>query len=74
MITFVEIEDGYYIAAESVIAVKKIDDNSCSLWLCGQQAEHGFVIKRNAKDLLEEICASLDEDAEVDVDKDQNET
>jgi hypothetical protein len=74
--TFVEIEDGYWIVAESVIAVKKIDDNSCSLWLCGQQAEHGFVVKRKAKDLLEEICTACndDEGPEADVDEDQNET
>lgn len=74
--TFVEIEDGYYIVGESVIAVKAIGKKKCSLWLCGQQAEHGFVVERNAKELVEEIvsaCADETEDEEVDEDDTEEE-
>jgi hypothetical protein len=60
--TFVDIGDEFYVVAEEVVAVKKIDENKCSLWLKGQNAEHGFVVEKGARELVQELCdACVDE-------------
>jgi hypothetical protein len=63
--TFVDIGDDDFIVAESVVRVKKIDDGKCSLWLTGQSALEGFVVERNARELVELICDACMEEDEV---------
>jgi hypothetical protein len=69
--TFVDIGDEDFIVAESVVRVKKIDDGKCSLWLTGQSALEGFVVERNSRELVEEICAACAEDDEEVEDEDE---
>lgn len=71
--TFVDIGDEDFIVAESVVRVKKIDEEKCSLWLQGQSALEGFVVERNAKELVELICNSCCDEDEPEDDEDQEE-
>lgn len=56
----VEIEEGLFIAAEHVIAVKKTSDTQCSVFFVGQSAvDGGFLVNKPAleaaTDILEDI-------------------
>ena len=60
--TFIEIDDGYFVKAEAVVVVKRISKNRCALWVRGQSAQDGFVVERNAEELLEEIVEACSDD------------
>ena len=60
--TFLDIGDEHYIVCESVISVKSIGKKKCALFLTGQSALEGFVVERNAKELVELICSAGAED------------
>ena len=69
--TFVEIDDGYYIKAEAVVVVKRISKNRCALWVRGQSAMDGFVVERNAEELLNEIIEACSDDGDEDLDDEE---
>ncbi len=71
--TFVEIDKGYFVVAEKVIAVKAINDKKCSLFLAGQSAMEGFVVDKGARELVDEICTAWIEDNVEDEDDGEDE-
>lgn len=71
--TFLDIGDEHFIVVESVISVKKIDKDKCSLWLTGQSAQDGFVVEKGAKELVEEICSACIDEPEDDDEEDEDE-
>jgi len=71
--TFVEIDEDYFIVAESVIAVKGISKKKCALFLRGQSAMDGFVVEKGARELVEVIIDACAEDGEEIEDDDNQE-
>ena len=71
--TFVEIDDGYFVNAEAVTVVKAINDKRCSLWVRGQSSMDGFVVERNARELLDEIIAACYDDGDDDIEDEPDE-
>lgn len=57
-----EIAPGIYIQAANVTFVKEIDEDSCLLFMTGQDALSGSVVERNARELAEDISNFLGED------------
>ena len=59
-----EISSGIYISPSMVTAIKEADDDTCVLFLSGQDALGGMVIDRNGRELAEEISAAMGEELE----------
>lgn len=73
----IDISEDLAVLARNVAAVKKIDDESCAVFLVGQSAvDGGFLVARPWEDVIEELNKELeDEDLrEEDEDGDQEES
>jgi hypothetical protein len=70
-VTFIEIDDGYFLNPAKVTAIKAIGKKKCALFVDGQSALEGFVVERNALELAQEIADGAEGPAEADEDEDE---
>ena len=49
-----------FVAPEAVARVKKIDDDTCNVWLAGQSALEPAVVKCNAREFANAVNDALE--------------
>jgi hypothetical protein len=62
----IEIDDGFFVQAEEVAAVKSAGNGKSILYLKGQSALEGFVIEGEAVDVAERVDEELEDYEEED--------
>lgn len=62
----IEIESGLFVQPSKVTAVKAspLEDESCTVFLSGQSSQDGFVVSRDAEDVIDEINDALDSESD----------
>ena len=58
----IEIDDGFFVNPWKVTAIKAAEKDKCVLYLSGQSALEGFLVKRNALELATEIVEAMREE------------
>jgi hypothetical protein len=56
----IEMMDDDFVAPEQIARVKKIDDNTCNVWLAGQSALEPAVVKAPAREFANAVNEALD--------------
>lgn len=53
----IAVTDDLSVCPESVVAIKRsdLDADHCTIFLAGQSSQDGFVVERDADELLEEV-------------------
>jgi hypothetical protein len=68
----IEILDGVWLNPRSVTVIKKIDENSCALWVRGQSAMDGFVFDYPVGEVAEAVNDACDETEYEDEDEEES--
>jgi hypothetical protein len=58
----IEIQPDFFVQPCHIVAVKKIDNDKCTVYLTGQSALEGFTVERSAVELADEVDEALEED------------
>ncbi len=73
MPNMIEIDDGIFVNPWKVTLVKAADKKKSVLYVDGQSALDGFVIKRNALELAQEIMDGMNEEEDEEEKEEENE-
>lgn len=77
----IEMMEDDFVAPEQIARVKKIDDDTCNVWLAGQSALEPSVVKASAREFANAVNEALglelceenpDDDNPEDEDKSKN--
>lgn len=65
----IALTDDLAVRPDIIVAVKRsaLEPDRCTVFLAGQSAQDGFVIERDADELIEEISEALGEDGIAEV-------
>jgi hypothetical protein len=74
MFSLIEIDDGFFVNPFNVTVVKAADKKQCVLYVSGQSALDGFVIKRSALEVATDIVEEIREVDESDSEEEEPET
>jgi hypothetical protein len=69
----IELTEGFWVSAEDIKVIKRIDDKRCALWVSGQSAIEGFVLECAAEDILR-LLGYSDEEEDEDHDDENDES
>ena len=61
---FLQLDDDLFVIPHCVAAVKRsgLEEDSCTIFIKGQSALDGFLVKMSAEDVVKELEESLAED------------
>lgn len=57
----IELVEGFWVDADDIKVIKRIDDNKCAIWVTGQSATDGFVLDYPAESILETLGFSAED-------------
>lgn len=66
----IEIVDGFFVNPWKVTVIKAADKDSCVLYVSGQSALEGFVLKKPALEAATDIVEAMQEDEETEEEED----
>ena len=70
----IEMMKNDFVAPEQIARVKKIDDDTCNVWLAGQSALEPHVVKCDAREFANQVNAALELPECEEEDEDEMET